>query len=527
MTNDIAETKKAYSQLFIQFAVQILTGVGTTVYMFMIEWRMALVAVAGGLITVLVNTYYARKLKKVSREIQEKLATLTEELSNILAGIKVIKSFNLYERILNKFTNKNDEVYHKSYERVNKKALMNGFNALGGMFSFVGLTILGSYLAIRGEITVGVIIGVVQLQNGISMLVRTLGNMISEVQGSLAAADRIYEVLDKKQEPQSYKIDAENDFEAEIEGDKAVVVDSLCFSYENVKDNIADEDSTDDDIMVVNIAGDNILEDEDKFGVSDEREENSGNNVLQNLSFDVSSDSVVALAGPSGGGKSTIFKLLLNFYPPSKGDIIIGGRSITNQSISTIRSKIAYVPQDAYLFAGTIGDNIAYVKKGDTEEELREAAKIANAHQFITEMEKGYKTTVGERGAHLSGGQRQRIAIARAVLKDAEILLLDEATSALDTESEKLVQDALNNLMEGRTTLVIAHRLATIQDADKILVLQDGQIIEKGDHQELLQNEDGVYRRLYYQQFNNNNFISAEKKNQDEEGLENQQEFVI
>lgn len=224
--------------------------------------------------------------------------------------------------------------------------------------------------------------------------------------------------------------------------------------------------------------------------------------VIKDLHGSVHEGETIALVGASGGGKSTIFKLLCGFYPmkTGEGDITIFGQSIRDWNLDQLRSSLSLVTQDSYLFAGSIYDNIAYGREGATKEEVIEVAKIANAHSFILDLPEGYQTEVGERGAGLSGGQRQRIAIARALLKDAPILLLDEPTSALDTESELVVQEALTTLMKERTTLVIAHRLTTIQNADQIWVLDDGKVVEAGNHTSLLE-QKGLYARLYYKQF--------------------------
>ena len=453
LTNDILEIEKAYSNYFANFFATIVAGVGTLIYIFILEWRLGILTVAGGGLTLLVNIYYAKILKVISVEVQEKLSKLNERLTDLLEGMPIIKSFNIANIILNKYNEKNKEVYKASYNRANKMAVISGINSIIGIFSFGAVTALGSYLAIKGYMAVGVIVAVVQLQNGVRALTRTLGTFISEIQGSLAAGDRVFEVLDEEEEPDSYEI--EKKYKIAKQGE--VEFNNVTFSY--------DEET-----------------------------------VLDKLTFSVPKGKVYALAGPSGGGKSTIFKLLLNFYPPSEGNISIKGKSIGEQKIKDIRKGISYVPQDAYLFAGTIIDNIRQGNQDATFDEVKMAAKKANAHDFIENMENGYDTFVGEKGAKLSGGQKQRIAIARAILKDAPILLLDEATSALDTESEKLVQQALNKLMVGRTTLVIAHRLSTIEDADEILVLKDGSIAERGSHKELLELE-GIYKGLYDQQF--------------------------
>jgi ATP-binding cassette subfamily B protein len=223
--------------------------------------------------------------------------------------------------------------------------------------------------------------------------------------------------------------------------------------------------------------------------------------VLKGISFAVSPGEKVALVGPSGAGKSTLISLLLRFYDPQPGEILMDGDPARSYPLAWLRSQMSVVPQEALLFGGTILENIAYGRPGATEAEIIEAARLAYAHEFITAFPEGYRTLVGERGLKISGGQRQRVAIARAILKDPAILILDEATSSLDSESERLVQLALDRLMEGRTTFIIAHRLATVRRADRILVIQDGAIIESGTHSELNQQENGLYRRLAELQF--------------------------
>ena len=218
--------------------------------------------------------------------------------------------------------------------------------------------------------------------------------------------------------------------------------------------------------------------------------------VLKDLSFSVEAGKIVALVGPSGAGKSTIASLLLRFYDPQQGRILFDGKPATDYGLHELRSQMALVPQEVLLFGGTIAENIAYGKPGASQAEIEAAARRANAHEFITGFPEGYKTLVGERGVKVSGGQRQRIAIARALLKDPSILILDEATSALDAESERLVQQALEELMKGRTCFVIAHRLSTIRNADTIVMLRDGAVRESGSHDELMLISDGAYRRM-------------------------------
>ena len=453
MTNDIVEAQGAYSRTVPGFVMQVVAGIGSTVYMIMLDWRLALFCIVTGLLLVLANIYYAEILRKLGQQVQQRLGILTERLSDLLAGINVVRSFNINKIILGKYYIGNDDVYDVSLKRVKVNAHQAAANAILGSVSILGLVSLGAYFSMRGEVTVGAVIGITQLQNGVRELFRALGTFITNLQGSLAAGDRIFELLESDIEPETYHIE------------KKAVDEQSAISFK-----------------------------ETKFAYED------GEMVLDGLNFSVKKGQVVAIVGPSGSGKSTILKLILGFYQSQGGDIQINGRSISGETLEELRQHMAYVPQDAFLYAGTVAENIKMVRENATEEEVIAAAKMANAHNFITEFENGYDTPVGERGTHLSGGQRQRIAIARAILKDAPILLLDEATSALDSESEHLVQEALEKLMVGRTTLVVAHRLSTVQHADKIVVVKEGKVVEEGTHEELL-GRGGVYEKLYTQQF--------------------------
>ncbi|HEX3030297.1 MAG TPA: ATP-binding cassette domain-containing protein [Clostridia bacterium] len=307
-------------------------------------------------------------------------------------------------------------------------------------------------MAAAGRIDLATVITEINLLANVNYMIRNLGRLIALMQGSLAGGARVLELLEEKPEPESYSVCGEN-------SDQMLELKDVSFAY--------------DDLPVVN-----------------------------GLSISLEKGKRAALVGGSGGGKSTVIKLLLGFYPVNSGVITINGKSLGEYSLGELRSMIAYVPQDAYLFDGTIEENIRLGKADATDEEVKQAAELAFAHEFIEEMPDGYKTVVGERGTRISGGQRQRIAIARALLKDAPILLLDEATSALDSQSEQKVQDAINRLMEGRTVLAIAHRLSTIEYSDVIYVIEDGKVTEQGKHAELL-DKGGTYSRLYNLQFSN------------------------
>ncbi|TVP96182.1 MAG: ABC transporter ATP-binding protein [Acholeplasmatales bacterium] len=453
LTNDIAETEKAYSEHLVRFLASIFTGIGTMIVMFILDWRIALIPVFAGLLTILVNSIFAKRLRTVSKDVQAQLAHVNTRLSNILAGMHVIRIFNIQNLILSKFKKQNKATLAVSQKRIKRLSLVESLNDLVFTIGFAGIVLLGSLLVLEGLTTIGVIIAIVQLQNGVSELVRMLGSFIANLQASLAAGERVFELIDQEEEPERYAS------ATPLTGQgSAIALQDVIFSYE-----------------------------------SDQR-------VLDQLSLAIKHKQTVALVGPSGGGKSTVFKLLLQYYPVESGGMHIDGKPVDAMTIKAIRDQIAYVPQDAYLFNTTIRENIAYGKPDATEEDIITAAKSANAHDFIMELEQAYDTMVGEHGAKLSGGQRQRIAIARAMIKGAPILLLDEATSALDNASERLVQSALDKLMKDKTSVIIAHRLSTIEHADCIVVISRGKVQEVGTHETLLQKNDGDYKRLYQRQ---------------------------
>jgi len=454
MTNDISELENAYSTHLVNFLINFISGIGTTIVIFFIEWRLGLVTVTLGLITLFINTIYAKRLRKVSTKVQENLAVTNTKISNIISGLNVIRIFNIQQHIMNKFIKSNKEVLDVSNQRVKKQSIIESLNMFVGMMSFATVTFVGGYLVLEGLITIGVIVAVTQLQNGIQGLVQSLGRFITNMQASLAAGDRVYSLFDEDKEPDYYHLDSPKPEPG----------------------------------LSLSIKGANFKYDEDL--------------VINNLNLQLSMHQTVALVGPSGGGKSTIFKLILQFYPLLQGSIAIADANKEKATLKSLREKIAYVPQNAHLFNTTIKENIRYGSLNAGADAIIMAAKAANAHDFILNLENGYDTLVGEHGAKLSGGQRQRIAIARAIIKDAPILLLDEATSSLDNESEKLVQNALEKLMEKKTSLIIAHRLSTIEHADIIHVISDGAVQELGDHLTLLE-QNGIYKILYETQLKN------------------------
>ncbi len=410
---------------------------------FALSWKLGLAGLALGFILLGLSIPAARVLRRRSEALQASLGTMTERLSDLLAGLSVTRMLGGANRFETVYTTASSDAAARKIARARAQAAFDAAQGLVGWAQSLGLLAFSLLLFRGGEILVGAVWAVVRVQGNASWLFSSLGQFVATVQKGVAGGKRVFEVLD---EPLERPARAPEDGRPR-EGRPVLVVRDLGFGY-----------------------------------TADGTEKTA----LRGVDLTVAEGEVVALVGPSGSGKSTLAKLLLGLYPEYAGEIRVYGMDLRDGDLSRLRQLIAYVPQDAYLFDGTIAENIAMGKPGATETEIVHAAQTANAHVFILEQPDGYETKVGERGARLSGGQRQRIAIARALLKDAPILLLDEATSALDTESERLVQDAISVLMEGRTTLAVAHRLSTIEAADRIVVLDKGQIIEEGPHRELL-----------------------------------------
>jgi ABC-type multidrug transport system fused ATPase/permease subunit len=326
----------------------------------------------------------------------------------------------------------------------------------------VGVIWYGSVLVSHHEILVGDLTTFIMYSIFVGAAMGTFPDLYANLQKAVGASERVLEILAEKGED-IHMVENNNQVDQKIKGNLAF--ENVVFAYPS----------------------------------------RSELTVLKGISFDAAAGQKVAIVGPSGSGKSTMASLILQFYHPQSGNILFDGRAASDFSITDIRNQVAIVPQDVMLFGGTISENIAYGRLSASKEDIIQAAKRANAHQFITSFPEGYETVVGERGVKLSGGQRQRIAIARALLKNPSILILDEATSSLDSESERLVQEALEELMKDRTSIIIAHRLSTIREADKIIVLEKGEIIECGNHLELISNEQGLYRYLNQLQFDAQN----------------------
>ncbi len=452
-TNDINALQSAIVGQGIDFITEAFILVFSVASMLYIDWKLTLLLfITVPLIAFSVN-HLGKRIRFAGREVQVQLAELTSLLQEILSGIRVVKSFAREEYEINRF-----------YEQImnNLKAVMRSTRAsalltpIVELFAASGVILLiwyGGREVINGNLTSGALVAFLIYAVNLSNPLKRLSRTYASLQSSMAAAERIFKALEFVPEVKDMA-DAK-----EIKISKGeVLFENVSFSYEK------------------------------------------GREIIKNINFQAEQGKLVALVGHSGAGKTTLVNLIPRFYDISSGVIKIDGVDIKTVTQKSLRDQIGIVPQETILFSGTIAQNIQYGRLEATESEIRHAAEVANAIEFIEKMPQGFQTQIGERGVKLSGGQKQRLAIARAVLKNPRILILDEATSALDTESEKLVQCALDKLLVGRTSFVIAHRLSTILNADLILVMRDGTIVERGTHNELLK-QVGVYSKLYKTQF--------------------------
>jgi ABC-type multidrug transport system fused ATPase/permease subunit len=422
-------------------------------FMVSLSWPLALAAGALPPLVIVVAGFLTRPLRPASRRAQEKAAELNERLQESLSGMREIVAFGR-ERIQEQLLNTTLGELLRLRVRVN--LIDAGLGTGQGLFSLsVTLVVIGygGYLVMQGDTTLGTVLAMRTLFNYVFQPAGQLYGIISSVQKGLASADRVYAFLDEQPTVHERELASEP---GRVHG--AIRFEDVSFAYQ------------------------------------------SGQPVLEDVTFTVQAGEVVALVGPSGAGKSTLVSLLARFYDPSSGRLLLDGVDLCNITLAGLRAQIAMVFQDSFLFATTIRENIALGRAGVTQEDIVAAARAAHAWEFIERLPQGLDTWVGERGVHLSEGQKQRLAIARALVRDPRILILDEPTSALDARSEHILQAALDNLMRGRTTFVIAHRLATVQRADRILVLDGGRIVEQGTHQQLL-SHSGLYAELFHLQF--------------------------
>ena len=422
--------------------------IGYTVMMVAISWELALFSVLFLPVVALIIGSIVKKLRHPARTSQQRMGELVSTLDESLSGIKVIKSYNATGYVKQKFYDLSEDLARLTLSMARRQQLASPMSEFLGISAVGVILVFGGSLVFKDALSPEGFIAFIAMFSQITRPVRTFIDQFSNINQGIAAGERIFSIIDAQSEIQ----------------DKPGAIE-----LDGLKDKIEFRDI--------------------HFSYDGSRE------VIEGISFEIKRGETVALVGPSGGGKSTLSELIPRFYDVKAGDILIDGVSVRDYTQDSLRAHMSVVAQDTVLFNDTIEGNIAMGKAGATHDEIVEAARIANADCFIQEAPEGYQTNIGDRGVKLSGGQRQRLSIARAVLKNPEILILDEATSALDTESEKLVQDALNKLLVGRTSVVIAHRLSTIHNADKIIVVDHGRVAEQGTHTELLA-KGGIYAKL-------------------------------
>jgi subfamily B ATP-binding cassette protein MsbA len=453
ITNDITLVKGAVAN---GFAEALRQGFLFLVYLFLVfwaSWKLALLAFLLFPPAIIIIGKFGQKVRRSSVLTQEKMGNMTSVLQETISGIRVVKAFVMEKFEIKKFTDTSKDYFKTMVKLTRIGSLGPPLTEILGVFAAVLLLWFAGKDIVAGNLDPGRFFLFLFAMLSLMQPVRTLSHLNIDIQQGLAAAKRIFEVLDTepkiKDNPQAIRINSLKD---------NVTFQNISFSYDGDKQ------------------------------------------VLSHIGIEVKAGEIVALVGPSGAGKSTLMDLLPRFYDPSTGEIKIDGIDLKKIDLESLRNLMGIVTQETILFNDTVWSNIAYGHDHASKEEVESAAKAANAHQFIMNMPQEYQTIIGDRGVKISGGERQRLAIARALFKNPPILIFDEATSSLDTESEALVQEAIDRLMKGRTVFVIAHRLSTIQNADKIVVLDDGKIVQVGNHNSLMQQE-GLYKRLYEMQF--------------------------
>ena len=462
LTSDASVVQSAVSQALAQLVNQGALLVGSIVLLFVTNWQLTLLMLLVVPVVMFGARIFGRKLRAISTEFQDRIAEANASAEEAIVGVRVVKSFTAEGLEAARYGSLISASYRIALKRAAfRAAFFSGI--IFAMFSAISVVLyVGGRLVNSGGLTPGQLVQFLLYTLFVAGAVGALTGLYSQFQEALGASKRIFELLEEK-----------SDLQTPVAPQALTAVRGLV-QFEDVSF---------------------------RYGTEEDAADNRGRRVvLHNIALRAQPGEVTALVGPSGAGKSTLVTLIPRFYDPTAGRITLDGVDLRELSELELREHIGIVPQETQLFSGTVRDNIRYGRPDATDEEVEAAAEAANAHDFIRAFPEGYETVVGERGIKLSGGQRQRVAIARALLKDPRILILDEATSSLDSESESLVQEALDVLMAGRTTFVIAHRLSTVRNADQIIVLDEGRTVQQGTHEQLLA-QGGVYAELYRKQF--------------------------
>lgn len=453
LTNDIDTLSQNLNQSITQIITSICTLIGILIMMLSISIEMTIISLLILPVSIFIVKNIVGKSQKYFKTQQDYLGHVNGQVEEIYGGHTIVKAFNGEEKAIEEFSKANKELYHSAWKSQFLSGLMHPIMNFIGNIGYVAVAILGGYLAIQGKITVGNIQSFIQYNKQFTQPINQIAQVSAMLQSMVAAAERVFEFLEEKEEVE----DVLNP--KSIEGLKGnVTFDHVQFGY--------DEDKT----------------------------------IINDFSAKVKDGQKIAIVGPTGAGKTTMVKLLMRFYDVNKGAILIDGINIKDFKREDLRKMFGMVLQDTWLFGGTIKDNIKYSKQNATDTEIIEAAKAAHIHHFIKTLPKAYDMVLNEESSNVSAGQKQLLTIARVILLDPKILILDEATSSIDTRTEIQIQTAMDNLMKGRTSFIIAHRLSTIKNADLILVMNHGDIVEQGTHEELLK-KGGFYADLYNSQF--------------------------